>query len=101
MPLNVNLSIAGFIRGNTPNVGANGNWWIDGQDTGIRARGSDGRGIYEAAVERGFHGTEQELYEALAIIGKMRFYERSEWNDLSLTEQAAIEWAIIYEDTIV
>ena len=28
--------------GTTPTIGANGNWWIDGKDTGIQAVGKDG-----------------------------------------------------------
>jgi hypothetical protein len=101
MPLNVNLSLASFVRGsdgNTPVVGPNGNWWVEGVDTGIRARGSDGSGAYEIAVEQGFQGSEQEFNEALTKIGKLVFYERSEWERLSLAEQAIPEWAIIYED---
>ena len=29
--------------GSTPNVGSNGNWFIDGKDTGIAAKGKDGQ----------------------------------------------------------
>lgn len=29
-------------KGDTPSIGGNGNWWISGEDTGIRAEGRDG-----------------------------------------------------------
>lgn len=29
--------------GVTPNVGSNGNWWVNGEDTGIPAKGEDGK----------------------------------------------------------
>lgn len=32
-------------NGETPEIGANGNWWINGVDTGILARGIDGKTI--------------------------------------------------------
>jgi hypothetical protein len=31
--------------GATPEIGGNGNWFIDGTDTGVQAKGEDGRGI--------------------------------------------------------
>lgn len=30
------------IDGNTPFIGDNGNWWIAGSDTGVKAQGADG-----------------------------------------------------------
>ena len=37
------LSGADGQNGVTPNIGENGNWWIDGEDTGIPAKGQDGQ----------------------------------------------------------
>lgn len=36
----------GNIKSFTPTIGANGNWWIGGKDTGVRAEGRDGSGGY-------------------------------------------------------
>lgn len=30
-------------NGSTPQIGENGNWWIDGEDTGLPSRGADGK----------------------------------------------------------
>lgn len=101
MDRNISLSLGKFIKGNdghTPRIGPNGNWWIEGEDTGIQARGEDGRGVYEIAVENGYPGTEQEFYAALSKLGRIASFTESEWSSLSLSEQAAIEWAVIYED---
>lgn len=101
MALKVNLALGRFVKGedgHTPIVGPNGNWWIEGEDTGIYARGQDGRGAFEIAQENGFTGSEQEYYAALARLGSMAFFTQSEWDSLSLNEQAAVQWAIIYED---
>lgn len=63
--------------GVTPNIGANGNWFIDGVDTGVPATGpagqdgnngkdgKDGKSAYELAKDNGFAGTEQEWIESL------------------------------------
>lgn len=37
------LSGADGQDGSTPKIGDNGNWWINGEDTGIPARGKDGQ----------------------------------------------------------
>lgn len=37
------LSGADGKNGSTPQIGENGNWWIDGQDTGVAAKGKDGQ----------------------------------------------------------
>ena len=37
------LSGADGENGVTPNIGDNGNWWINGEDTGIPAQGKDGQ----------------------------------------------------------
>lgn len=37
------LSGADGENGVTPNIGENGNWWINGEDTGIPAQGKDGQ----------------------------------------------------------
>ncbi len=42
--------------GNTPKIGDNGNWWIDGKDTGIKAKGpkgADGTGIESITYDKG------------------------------------------------
>lgn len=60
--------------GITPNIGTNGNWFIDDIDTGISATGptgqdgkdgKDGKSAYELAKDNGFTGTEQEWIESL------------------------------------
>ena len=55
-------------EGYTPYIGNNGNWWINGVDTGYASRGEKGdKGLsaYEVAVELGFIGTEQEWIDSL------------------------------------
>ena len=57
--------------GLTPHIGANGNWWIGDEDTGVKAQGDNGKdgesgkSAYEVAVELGFEGTEEEWLESL------------------------------------
>ena len=51
--------------GVTPVIGDNGNWWIDGVDTGISATGEAGKSAYEIAVENGFTGTYEEWLKHL------------------------------------
>lgn len=38
-------------------IGENGNWYIDGVDTGKSSRGRDGLSAYEVAVSLGYQGT--------------------------------------------
>ena len=70
-------SITGPVRvtgpdGHTPYIGQNGNWWINGQDTGDSAEGDDGHSPYvddntgtwwewdASAVPPAYHDTEIE-----------------------------------------
>lgn len=52
--------------GSTPKIGKNGNWFIDNIDTGIRAKGIDGKdgpqgdSAYQIALNEGFSGTKLE-----------------------------------------
>jgi hypothetical protein len=50
-----------------PQIGANGNWWVDGQDTGKPAKGED---AYQIAVDRGYDGTYEEYSKLCADIGR-------------------------------
>lgn len=51
--------------GIAPEIGDNGNWFLGGEDTGVKARGEDGKSAYQTAVEHGFTGTEFEWIESL------------------------------------
>ena len=60
--------------GATPEIGDNGNWYINGTDTGVKAagvngvdgqNGVDGKSAFEIAKENGFVGTEAEWLESL------------------------------------
>lgn len=66
--------IQGFpgADGHTPaiTIGTNGNWHVDGTDTGIHATGpagANGKSAYEIAVDNGYPGTETEWL--LSLIG--------------------------------
>lgn len=48
-----------------PVIGENGNWWIDGEDTGKPAYMSAGMSAYDIAVVHGFEGTEEEWLASL------------------------------------
>lgn len=48
-----------------PSIGENGNWFIGEEDTGVKARGEDGKSAYQTAVETGFWGTELQWLESL------------------------------------
>ena len=48
-----------------PNVGPNGNWWVDGVDTG---KPSTGMSAYEFAKENGYTGTEEEYAAECAAV---------------------------------
>lgn len=50
-----------------PQIGENGNWWIDGVDTGKPAKGAD---AYEIAVERGYEGSYEDYAILCANIGR-------------------------------
>ncbi len=60
--------------GQTPYIGANGNWWIGETDTTVKASGAngangtngvDGKSAYELAVAAGFEGDEEAWLESL------------------------------------
>lgn len=36
--------------GDTPLIGENGNWWVGGEDTGVRARARDGEDGYTNVI---------------------------------------------------
>ena len=55
-----------------PTIGANGNWRVDGVDTGLPSRG---RSAYEYAVSQGYIGTEDEFAEELK-----KATEQPDWN---------------------
>ena len=48
-----------------PNVGPNGNWWVDGVDTG---KPSTGMSAYEFAKENGYTGTDEEYAAECAAV---------------------------------
>ncbi len=63
--------------GATPEIGDNGNWYINGTDTGVKAAGvngadgqngadgKDGKSAFDIAQENGFAGTKEEWLESL------------------------------------
>ncbi len=70
--------------GITPNIGANGHWWIGTTDTGVQAQGkdgapgaagspgapgADGKSAYESAQDGGYTGTETQFNTDLAGVG--------------------------------
>ena len=64
--------------GITPNIGANGHWWIGTTDTGVQAQGedgapgtpgADGKSAYESAQDGGYTGTETQFNTDLADVG--------------------------------
>ena len=64
--------------GITPNIGANGHWWIGTTDTGVQAQGedgapgtpgADGKSAYESAQDGGYTGTETQFNTDLAEVG--------------------------------
>nr|DAQ13304.1 MAG TPA: hypothetical protein [Caudoviricetes sp.] len=67
--------------GITPNIGANGHWWIGTTDTGVNAKGkdgapgaagtpgADGKSAYESAQDGGYTGTETQFNTDLAGVG--------------------------------
>lgn len=55
--------------GITPNIGANGHWWIGTTDTGVQAQGEDGKSAYESAQNGGYTGTETQFNTDLAEVG--------------------------------
>lgn len=48
-----------------PEIGENGHWWIDGEDTGKPAYMEAGMSAYDIAVTHGFEGTEEEWLQSL------------------------------------
>lgn len=50
-----------------PQIGPNGNWFVDGQDTGRPAKGED---AYQIAVSRGYDGSYEEYAMLCANIGR-------------------------------
>lgn len=44
--------IAVGTNGKTPTIGENGNWFIDGVDTGVKAEGTNGTGVTVTSVEK-------------------------------------------------
>lgn len=62
---------AGTLDDIAPTIGENGNWYVMGKDTGVKAQGqdgiigSDGKSAYELAVKNGYTGTETEWLTSL------------------------------------
>lgn len=54
-----------FFNPNKLSVSQEGNWVINGVDTGIKAEGPKGKSAYEIAVAEGFQGTKEEWLESL------------------------------------
>lgn len=57
-------------KGDSVSILENGNWALNGIDTGLKAQGKDGIGIsgksaYEIALNNGFNGTEQQWLDSL------------------------------------
>lgn len=46
-------------------IGENGNWYINGKDTGESSRGQDGLSAYQVALRNNYKGTEKEWLESL------------------------------------
>ncbi len=46
-----NIKGSDGTNGSTPTIGENGNWWIDGKDTQIKAKGEDGKDATDPKVE--------------------------------------------------
>ena len=51
-----------------PVIGENGNWWVDGKDTGKPAYLEAGMSAYEIAKVHGFEGTEEEWLASLKAV---------------------------------
>ena len=83
--------------GATPEIGDNGNWYINGTDTGVKAagvngadgengvdgqNGADGKSAFEIAKENGFVGTEAEWLESLKGEG-LSAEDKDKLNNLS------------------
>lgn len=51
--------------GNTPYIGDNNHWFIDGQDTGICAKGNDGDSAYQIWLNNGNSGSESDFLKWL------------------------------------
>ena len=77
--------------GATPEIGDNGNWYINGTDTGVKAagvngvdgqNGVDGKSAFEIAKENGFVGTEAEWLESLKGEG-LSAEDKDKLNNLS------------------
>lgn len=69
---------AALVTGTAPYIGENGNWFVAGKDTGVKAQGpsgdpgtpgkngSDGKSAYAYAQDGGYTGSEQQFYTDLA-----------------------------------
>ena len=55
-----------------------GNWHVNGVDTGQKAQGDNGLSAYEVAVKNGFQGTEQEWLESLKYQSSPEFNQLAE-----------------------
>ena len=53
------------VDGLTPYIGSDGNWIIGDDNTGVKAKGADGKSAYQIAVEHGFDDGEGEWLKSL------------------------------------
>ena len=68
---NAGLALANAVEFSIPRIGANGNWWVGGADSGVLAEGApgtDGKSAYQSALDGGFVGSETQFYQALGIL---------------------------------
>lgn len=67
--------VRALISASAPTISANNTWIVNGVDTGISAKGqdgkdgSDGKSAYQIAVDKGFEGNESEWLESLKADG--------------------------------
>ena len=63
-------------NGDTPTIGSNGNWWINGTDTGYSALGKDGKTPTIEINENGFWVINGEITDFSAEITSDQLYEK-------------------------
>ena len=71
-----------------PIIGENGNWWIDGQDTGDP---STGKTAYEYAQTKGYTGTEEEFAALMAKVPNLSTRVENVETEIRTLEEGVIQ----------
>lgn len=79
-----------------PQIGANGNWFVDGEDTGRPSHGVD---AYQIAVDRGYEGSYEEYAQLCLDIG--RAVRSDQVREIIIMRESEYDSSIDYGEALI